>query len=199
MLRTVGSAQGVLSNVSESSDVADGSANGRDDKRCLTEACLQQRSLASTCLTLRGRLNRSAAGLRSDGSDRQGRARGFVTGMLAICLSASLPKDARSVCKIPFVHHIHSQRQPPMPPLANEPSRRDGPDLHNPRLVCMVLRVIDESLLANTTRRRQSVDARLQERLCDHHQTSHPGGIVFCCVSRVMLSSRPACRSESWP
>lgn len=73
--------------------------------------------------------------------------------MLAICLSASLSKDARSVCKIPFVHIIHSQRQSPMPPLANEPARRDGPDLHNPRLVCKVLCVVDEGLPANTTRR----------------------------------------------
>jgi hypothetical protein len=65
---------------------------------------------------------------------RQGHEPGFVTGMRAICLSAS--DDAGPGCQPHATSRRPQVRQPPMPPrapLANEPTK---PNLHIPGPVC---------------------------------------------------------------
>jgi hypothetical protein len=121
----------------------------------------------------------------------QGRARGFVTGMLAICLSASL--DARSVCNLPLSTGAPTANAA----SPNEPTR---PDLHIPRLVCCARMM---------GRWRRRVDERLQTR---HHAGSRcsrsPGyRSASATIKRPTLEFVLLCRAlgagsssrRSWP
>jgi hypothetical protein len=106
--------------------------------------------------------------------------------MLAICLSAS-QLDARSVCKMPSSTSTASANAP-MPPLANEPTRRDGPDLHNPRLVCKGIL----STACKHEHRLSAVDAFVDRPAAGTPLRSSnisAWDIVFCCVARCTYAA----------